>query len=234
MQLRIFVFAIMASVVAFAQNVLSWALPAQTSSSGTDLVIMLDMSMGPSVQEPIVRILSGGARVAATELKPGDRVSLVEFSGTAKTTLPPTDDVRKFESALRKAGTWTVEHNQRHLYDSLLSALSTFPEAGQSDRRRCILVMTTSSDVGSRHSSGDVALSAKSKDAAIFVALLSPPTSLPHLMPGGRLYPNGPGVNEDEERKALEPLVVGTGGEIRVYEANQYAIARAIGDMVNK
>jgi hypothetical protein len=53
-------------------------------------------------------------------------------------------------------------------------------------------------------------------------------------MPGGQIHPNGPSVNENEEKKALRPLVQETGGEIRVYEANQYAIANAIRDMVNK
>ncbi len=210
------------------------ALPVRASSPGTDLVVMLDMSMGATAQDPIVRTLSAGARVAAMEIKPGDRVSLVEFSGTAKTIFPLTDDVRKFESALRRTGKWTVQRNRRHLHDSLLTALSIFPEATRSDRRRCILVLTAASDAGSRHSLNDVVVAAKSKGTAIFVALISPPASIPHPMPGGRPYPNGPSANEDEEKKTLEPLVRQTGGETRVYEANQYVIARAIGEMVDK
>lgn len=195
---------------------------------------MLDMSMEVTGRDPIVRTLTAGARVAAMELKPGDRVSLVAFSGNAKTILPMTGDVRRFESALRKIGNWIVQRNQRHLYDSLLTALSIFPEATQSDRRRCIVVLTTASDAGSRHTAGEVALAARSKSTAIFVALISPQPSPPHLMPGGRVYPNGPNANENEEKKMLEPLARETGGDVRVYEANQYVIARAISDMVNK
>jgi VWFA-related protein len=206
-------------------------LLARASSAGVDLVIMLDMSMGDTGLDPIIRTLSAGARVAGMELKPGDRVSLMSFSGSAKTILPLTDDIGKFESALQKTGNWIVERSQRHLYDSLLTALSKFPEGTQADRRRCIVVFTTASDVGSRHTAGEVALAARSKSAAIFVALISPQPLPPNLMSGRHVRSNVP--NEDEEKKALEPLVRETGGDIRVYAENQYVIARAVGDMVN-
>jgi VWFA-related protein len=195
---------------------------------------MLDMSMENTDRGPIVHTLSGGARTAAMELKPGDRVALASFSGNAKTLLPLTDDVRKFEYAVRNTGNRMVQRSQRHLYDSLLTALNVFPEAAQSDRRRCIVVLTTASDAGSRRTAGDVALAARSKSVAIFVALISPQPSPPHIMPGGRVYPKGPNANASEEKKTLEPLARRTGGEVRVYVESQYVIARAIGDMVNQ
>jgi len=193
---------------------------------------MLDMSMGATPQGPVIRILSAGARVAVTQLNPADRVSLVEFSASPRTILPLTDDVHKFESALRKTGNWIVEREQHHLYDSLLAVLATFPDTIQPDTRRCIVVLTTASDAGSRHSASEVALAAKSKGAAIFVALISP-APFPHPL-GRATGPNTSFPNADNEIKALEPLVRPTGGAVRVYEANQYVIARTIAEMVNK
>jgi uncharacterized protein (DUF58 family) len=211
-----------------------YAVQAKASSLGTDLIVMLDMSMGETERGPIVRTLGAGARVAAMELRPGDRVSLVAFSRDARTLLPMTGDGSQFESALRKSGGWIVERNQRHLYDSLLTALSVFSGAGASDRRRCIVVFTTASDEGSRHTASEVASAARSQNAAIFVALISPQPSRPYLMPGGRVYSNGPYVNEDDLKRILEPLVRETGGDVRTYMETQYVIAKAIGDMVNQ
>jgi hypothetical protein len=45
------------------------ALPLMPAPAGADIVIMLDMSMGETPRDPIVRTLSAGARVAATELR---------------------------------------------------------------------------------------------------------------------------------------------------------------------
>jgi hypothetical protein len=44
--------------------------PLLSASAGTDIVIMLDMSMGETPQDPILRTVSAGARAAATELEP--------------------------------------------------------------------------------------------------------------------------------------------------------------------
>lgn len=222
-------------LVAMAWVLAACALPLNAATAGADVVIMIDMSMGETAQDPIVRTLSAGARVAATELKPGDRVSLVEFSGSVRTILPLTDNIRKFESALHNSGKWIVERDQRHLHDSLLTVLNAFPDGIQSERRRCIVVVTTAADAGSRHSANEAALAAKSKGTAIFVALISPSLSAPQQAPrGGAVYSHGRAANEDEEKKALEPLVRATGGEVRVYEPNQYVIAKAISEMVNK
>lgn len=211
-----------------------FAVPGRTAAPGTDVIVMLDMSMDAENGDPDIRTLAGGARVAAMELKPGDRASLVTYSKDAKAVLPLTGDLRKFESALGKTGKWIVQRQQRHLYDSLFTVLSTLPAAASPDRRRCILVLTTASDAGSRHTANEVALNAKSRNTAIFIALLSPPPSFPHVLPGGRVYPHGPNANSSEEKKMLDPLTRETGGDVRIYEGNQYVIARAIDEMVNR
>jgi hypothetical protein len=162
-------------------------------------------------------------------------VSLVEFSKVPKTILPLTSDFRKFESALHNIGKWTVQRNQHHLYDSLFTALNLFPDRIQPSRRRCIIVLTMTTDGGSRHTADDVALAAKAKRAGIFVSLLSLSRSAPHPMPSGRgIHANGPAADVNREKMTLEPLVRPNGGDIRVYEVNQYAIAKAIRDTVNK
>ncbi len=130
-------------------------------------------------------------------------------------------------------GNWIVEGRQSRIYDSLLAVLSSFPDATPSHKRRCIVVLVTSSDAGSRHTAGDVTLAAKSKNTAVFVALISRQASRLHLTSGG-VKVSGPDVNENEEMKALEPLSSATGGDARVYLETQYVIAKAIHDMVNK
>ena len=207
---------------------------ARAASPGNDAVLMLDMSMGETEHDPIIRTLSAGARVAATELKSEDRVSLVEFSSNAKTVLPLTGDRRKFEAALRHAGRLVVQHGQHHLYDSVLTAINIFPNDEQPARRRCVVVVTASGDAGSKHSAEEITLAAKRKGAVIFVALVSPSHSLGQSGPGRQMHPNSSTASADDGRKTLEPLARGTGGDIRLYEANQYAIARAISEMVNK
>jgi hypothetical protein len=120
------------------------------------------------------------------------------------------------------------------LYDSVLAAISIFPDDEQPTRRRCVVVFTASADARSKHSAEEITLAAKRKGTVIFVALVSPPPSLRHIVPGRQMRPNSSTAGADEERKTLEPLARATGGDIRLYEANQYAIARAISEMVNK
>src|SRR6185312_10873593 len=127
---------------------------AATAVRGLDLVVMLDMGMDATQpgasnlpSQNIINSLAGGARVTVTQLRAGDRVSLVTFSEIAKTVVPMTDDFSKFEAALRKVGRWVVQRDRRHLYDSLLAAIGDFPEIAQPERQRCIVVVTTASDV---------------------------------------------------------------------------------------
>jgi hypothetical protein len=229
----------LASICIFA--LLFCAFTARPSSQATDMIVMLDMSMDsrdanavnlPSAES--IRILSGGARVAAAEIQPGDRVSLVTFSDKAKIVVPMTNDVRKFESALRKTGSWIAQKYHRHLYDALLTALNTFPVSAPSDTRRCILVFTSASDLASKHTADEVAAAAKSKHTAIFIALISPPLVPPHIMPGGHVYPRGAPSDKNEDRKTLAPLAWQTGGDIGVYPASPYVVASVIRDMVNR
>ena len=209
-------------------------LAAPAASTGTDITVMLDMSMGANSQDPIVRTLSAGARVAAAELKPGDRVSLVEFSGNAKTILPLTEDIRKWESALRHAGNWVVEREQRRLHDSLLTVLSAFPNRIEPDRRKCIVVLTMATDTGSHYTAKEVVSAAKAKGIVIFVALLVPSRDTSRRVRGAGTQPNGPSENTDEVKRLLESAAIPTGGIVRVYEANQYAIAQAIRGVESK
>ena len=223
-----------AAVIALAVSM------AGAAATGSDIVLMLDMSMDATEPEAfnlpsqnIINALAGGARAAAIEIKPSDRVSLITFSGDAKIVLPLTSDTRKFESVLGRTGTLVVQTEKHHLYDSLLTAMNSLSAHPQVERRHCILVVTTSADLGSRHSVDDVVLAARANKTTVFVALVDPQVAHTHVF-AGKTYPKNAPPNEDDEKRSLAPLVHQTAGDIRIYEQSPYVIAHALQDMVNK
>ena len=229
-------------VLSIAIMSFSGAPSMRASGPGTDLVVMLDMGMDATQRgaynlpsQNIINSLAGGARVAAMELRPDDRVSLVTFSEKAKIVLPMTADTGKFESALRRAGEWVVQNPQRRLFDSLLTAIDSFQEAPRPGIRRCVLVLTTMSDSGSRHSADEVVDAARSKSVTIFVALISAQRSPGRGMgPVGQPSPRGLLADEDEEKRMLAPVAKRAGGDVRVYSQSPYVTARAIDEMINQ
>ncbi len=153
----------------------------------TDVMLVLDTSLSMGQGTRI-----DDAIAASNELidraRPGDRIGLATFGGTAEVVVKPTAQLEQVRAALRE-----VElSNRTTMFDAVSkSALAFGPEI---DANRAIVLLSDGTDVGSVESLDEAAGEALKAQAPVFAVAIR--------------------ENETDQPRDLEELGNGTGGEL--------------------
>ncbi|WP_321476394.1 vWA domain-containing protein [uncultured Paludibaculum sp.] len=213
--------AIFPRIYLFLACFIPWAA-GQTKA--LDLVFAVDVS--ESMAEP-GRFIREGARLAAYELAPQDRVAVIGFSSSAKLHAGFTSDPKAIDIAFRRATAPLVRKSgQLRLYDGVFAAIEQFPAYGDADRTRSVAVITNDLDGGSSHEQVELIRRARSKGVGIWVFLIgNPDRGLPQ--PNGG-HPQVPYLDTRFAADHLRPLSDETGGKVMTLDGNGYVLRRII------
>ena len=182
------------------------------SATGTDLVVLLDLSRSMDAQDVDPSRLERARREISDlgRLVEGDRVGLVVFAGASYARLPLTQDFRALELVISEAGTDSFETQGSDLAGALTEA-KTLLDRSRDQAGQAILVLSD----GETHDA-DAALDAAQSLAAVSIPVYAmgigiEPSAIP--LPNGRyLEHNGQVVRTAPDFRALEAVAQATGG----------------------
>jgi len=188
-----------------------------------DLVFVLDVS--PNMAEPSAFIREG-ARLAAHELTPDDRIALLSYSSSITRHLEFADSRGQFANAVWRATSRSIRKSApRLLHDSIHAAIQMFPTTPNVHRRRAIAVVTNDADQGSSHEPTALIQDANRRSVAIWVFLVKDPQSVKPIGSRHNPYPDIANVVKEIHQLANE-----TGGEVVLKEPNGYVLRQIIED----
>lgn len=186
-----------------------------------DLVFVLDV--GKSMAEP-AKFIREGARLAAYELTPDDRVALLSYSSSTTKQLDFTGSPEKLRDAFWKASTRSAKNSgPLVLYDSIFAAIQMFPRQADGRRRRFIAVITNDTDRASRHQPGELVRESKERGIAILIVLIK--NSQAMAQPG---HPRNAYPDVSQAAKELRQLAEETGGDILFKDMNGYVLRQTL------
>jgi hypothetical protein len=197
---------------------------ASAQSDGADIVVLLDV--GQNMTAP-ASFVARGARLAAYELGPTDRIAVMSFSSSTKVQLGLTSNTEKMDEALRKATRTTFRVTAKHpLYDAIREAIDQFPQPPSPKRRSTIVVITNDVDGGSVHTPDELIREAKARGVAIWVFLVANPYPQPGRVQNG--YPRIPYPDVQFAADQFRPIAEKTGGNVVIRDMNGYVLRQAI------
>lgn len=185
-------------------------------AAAVDTVFVLDLGRSMTHVE---KYLVPGARLAAFEFSPEDRLAVLGFSSDFKTFLPFGQHPQELETAFRDASARPAGRpGTSRLFDALLGAIALFPAAKDTtkDTARCPIVfaITNDEDRGSAHGESEVIRAAVAKGVVISFVLVRNP--LPMI--------RAPYPDVDAAAGRLREVAVPTGGDVTVRDFSNYIL----------
>jgi uncharacterized protein (DUF58 family) len=185
-------------------------------TTAVDAVFVLDLGQSMIY---VQKGLASGARLAAFELSPEDRVAILGFSSEFKTFLPLGQHLQEFDTAFRDASSRPAgRRGTSRLFDALLGAMALFPVAKDTTRCPVVFAITNDEDRGSTHGGADVVRAAAAKGVVISFVLIRNPIPMVRAR-----YPD-----VDAAAGRLREVAVPTGGNVVVRDFSNYILRQLV------